>query len=424
MQALLALFGVFGKISLGRKADVRAMPDGRGGIKDYECQDCYRLTVSNAVRFLEVFYPERVTKGAYTIQRSIHVVSVEPLAQREPVYCCGVATTGSFDLPTVHSGNCAEILLGDKGFCNLAETNLPRFNGDREGLHVAARVIARANYRQTCVELRDGVLQDGWHELNQFLRLCGAGVTGVVMWDGADDKDAWAALRKHTVDGANSMADELGLPRPQATTTLKPSGTLGKVMDTPEGLHRPMGRFIFNNVGFSSHDPIVKKLRRAGYAVSDHPVAPGDVLVRLPVRWDGVAFQTDAGGRAINSESALDQLRRYLMVMDHYVDHNASITVSYDKSEVGGIADWIHRHWDRYVGVSFLPRLDPTKTAADLGFQYLPQQVVTQDEYESYVAGIRPVNLDEGDAVENALDESQLSIDAGDECATGACPVR
>ena len=53
---------------------------------------------------------------------------------------------------------CGEILLGDKSFCNLVEVVLPRFNGDEAGLQAAVRLAARANYRQTCVNLRDGVL--------------------------------------------------------------------------------------------------------------------------------------------------------------------------------------------------------------------------------------------------------------------------
>mgnify|MGYP000703523677 CR=1 FL=1 len=58
-------------------------------------------------------------------------------------------------------------------------------------------------------------------------------------------------------------ADELGLPRAKAVTTVKPSGTLSKIMDTTEGVHRPLGRYIFNNVTFSKHDPIVPKMKAA-----------------------------------------------------------------------------------------------------------------------------------------------------------------
>ena len=113
-------------------------------------------------------------------------------------------------------------------------------------------------------------------------------------------------------------------------------------------------------------------------------------------------------------ETAIDQLERYKMLMDSYVDHNASITVSYDKSEVPAIIDWLDRNWDHYVGVSWLFRNDPTKTAADLGFDYLPQNCVTKEAYDKYCADLKPISLD-ADTGEDMVDS---------ECATGACPIR
>jgi len=55
---------------------------------------------------------------------------------------------------------CVEILLGNKSFCNLTETDIAKFKGDTAGLHNAIRLAARANYRQTCVNLQDGILQE------------------------------------------------------------------------------------------------------------------------------------------------------------------------------------------------------------------------------------------------------------------------
>jgi ribonucleoside-triphosphate reductase len=74
---------------------------------------------------------------------------------------------------------CAEILLGNKTFCNLTELDLGKFRGDTTGLLEAIRIAARANYRQTAVQLKDGILQEAWHLNNEFLRLCGVGLTGI-----------------------------------------------------------------------------------------------------------------------------------------------------------------------------------------------------------------------------------------------------
>lgn len=313
---------------------------------------------------------------------------------------------------------CAEILLGNKSFCNLVEVDLGKFNDDFVGLTKAIRLAARANYRQTCVDLDDGVLQRSWNELNEFLRLCGVGLTGIARWVYRDDPQAYRDLWSEATSGAHSMADELGLPRAKAVTTVKPSGTLSKIMDTTEGVHKPLGKYIFNNIKFGIHDPLVPLLRAAGYRVFDAPFSTDAVIVTFPVAYDDVDFEyVDLGNRVVevNRETAVEQLNRYKLLMDNYVDHNCSVTISYDQGEIPEIIDWLQKHWDTYVGVSFLYRNDPTKTAADLGYAYLPQEVVDKETFEKYRNSLLPVDLEAA----NTLDEL-----VQDDCATGACPIR
>jgi adenosylcobalamin-dependent ribonucleoside-triphosphate reductase len=309
---------------------------------------------------------------------------------------------------------CAEILLGNKSFCNLVEVCLPKFNGQGLQLLEAIRLAARANYRQTCVDLRDEILQTSWHELNQFLRLCGIGMTGIVSWEFDGNAQSIRQLRKAAHEGADSMADELGLPRSKAKTTIKPSGTLSKVMDCAEGIHKPNGRYIINNMNFSKHDPIIPLLKAAGYRVWENPVDDMNVLVSFPVAYENIEFET-VNGVPVNLEPAVSQLERYKMWMDNYVDHNCSITISYDSSEVEAIIEWLMENWSHYVGVSFIYRNDPTKTAEDLGYKYLPQEVVTEEIYSAYASTLLPVDLEKA----NSFDEI-----IADECATGACPIK
>jgi hypothetical protein len=107
-------------------------------------------------------------------------------------------------------------------------------------------------------------------------------------------------------------------------------------------------------------------------------------------------------------------LERYKMLMTNWCQQNVSATISYDVDEVPTIIDWLMDNWDNYVGVSFLFRNDPTKTAADLGYPYLPQEVVTKEVFDKYVSGI----------VDFELDETTVSDTLEDDCASGACPIR
>lgn len=308
---------------------------------------------------------------------------------------------------------CFEICLPNKGFCNLVEINLSYDWKDRAELLKAARLIARANYRQTCVNLRDGILQSAWHENNENLRLCGVGLTSIansklpLSNDGIGQYALSVELNWAACQGAASMAEELNLPLPKATTTVKPSGTLSKVMDAWEGFHQPLGRYIFNNINFGPHDPMLPALRQAGYEVSPHPVSQGSWLVKIPV---------DNGKEPV-AESAIQQLNRYRYLMSNWCDHNVSCTIYYDESEIPAIAFWLYENWDFYVGVSFLPRQEVmSKTQAkDLGYPYLPQEVVTKAEYDAYTENLKPVNFGHMGVLHGE--------ETTQECASGACPI-
>lgn len=308
---------------------------------------------------------------------------------------------------------CAEILLPNKGFCNLVSIDLLKFKGDNLGLLKAAQIITRANYRQTVVDFRDGVLQESWHLNNEHLRLCGVSLMGVA---GRTDMKAYNYRKlERTITAAGyQMAEELGLPHPKNITALKPEGTQSKCYDSLEGMHKPLGKYIFNNVAFSKYDPLVEKLRAANYNVFNHPYDDSATLITFPVKNEGVEFSL-VDDKEVNTDSAIKQLEVYKMLMDNYCQQNVSCTISYDVSETEDIVTWLHNNWDSYVAVSFLFRNDPSKTAKDLGYPYLPQEVTTREEYEAYIQRLLPVDIDSANSFDELTDQ---------DCATGACPIR
>ena len=178
-------------------------------------------------------------------------------------------------------------------------------------------------------------------------------------------------------------------------------------------MNYPLGKFILNNVNFGIHDPLIPILKAAGYKCINHPSDSAAVIITLPIKYEGVEF-SEVNGVPVNLESAITQLERYKMLMHHYCHQNVSCTISYSIDETKEIVDWLFNNWDSYVAVSFLFRNDPTKTAKDLGYDYLPQEVVTQEVFDAYISKLLPVNL------ESALGFAEVQ----DDCATGACPIR
>lgn len=205
-------------------------------------------------------------------------------------------------------------------------------------------------------------------------------------------------------------------------------------------MHKPLGKYILNNVAFSKYDPLVEAMRAANYNVFNHPYDDSATLITFPVKNDGVEFDI-VDGKEVNLDSAVRQLEVYKMLMDSYCQQNVSCTISYSPSETDEIVDWLYSNWDSYVAVSFLFRNDPSKTAADLGYPYLPQEVTTREIYDAYVAKLLPVTIDSQEKfvkpgaiasianeepikLEEYLQDAVYELPVDADCATGACPVR
>lgn len=436
LSDLLGFYGIHSTIKGGVLKKSPTFPNGKVYDREYEYHTLSINSHEGMSRFLSLFKltagrKQRLLEQAVgqstkpNMRKSANLSTIKSVVKTdllEDVWDITVNDdTHCFQLAHCVTGNCGEILLGDKGFCNLAEVVLPRFNGDLDGLKRAMRLIARANYRQSCVNLDDGVLQRTWHELNEYLHLCGVGLTGIVQWeyfDGVHTYDSVSkvleTLKTCVWSGAVNMADELDMPRPASVTTTKPSGTLSKLADCSEGIHNPIGKYVFNKINFSAHDPLVAKLTKAGYDVMENPYDPTGVLVTFPVMYEGSKF-TNISGKLVDDESAVDQLNRYKFLMKHYVTHNVSSTVSYRRGEIGQIVEWLYDNWDHYVSATFMPRKDATKLAEELGYPYLPQEVKTERDYVKYVTSLGPIdfNSTSGDFVIEAED-----------CPGGVCPVR
>jgi ribonucleoside-triphosphate reductase len=144
----------------------------------------------------------------------------------------------------------------------------------------------------------------------------------------------------------------------------------------------------------------------------------------LPTEYHNIDFETvtvktNAGPetRHINRESAIVQLERYKTLQMYYCDQNVSNTISYSVEEVPEIIDWLLENWDYYVGVSFLFRADPTVTAKDLGFEYLPQEPVSKERYDRYVNQLEEIDW------ENTGIFDEEDADTSD-CINNVCPIK
>ncbi len=312
---------------------------------------------------------------------------------------------------------CGEILLDNKGLCNLTTVNAYAFvreDGtlDRNGLLRAQRLSARACYRMTCVELE--IPQ--WDATQRRDKLLGCSLTGwqdmanaanLSMEEQADLLSRLRAVAKHE---AELYASEVGENVPLLVTTVKPEGTLSQLPTVSSGVHYSHSPYYIRRVRINSHDPLVKVCEDLGYPV--YPEVGQDIET---CRTKVVEFPVKAPqGRTKYDISAIQQLENYKMFMDNYVDHNCSITVHVRDNEWEDVEQWVWDHWEDCVALSFLS-LD------DSFYELLPYEAITEEKYNLLYGDMKPFRP----SLIQKYEKIETQFDIGtDGCESGVCPIR
>jgi adenosylcobalamin-dependent ribonucleoside-triphosphate reductase len=311
---------------------------------------------------------------------------------------------------------CGEILLDSNGLCNLTTVNVMGFvkDGqlDRESLLHAQRLSARAGYRMTCRALE----MHRWNRVQQRDRLLGCSLTGwqdMVNATGMDRQQQAALLedlRNAAHEAAGQIAQRLNGPEPLLVTTIKPEGTLSLLPIVSSGVHYSHAPYYIRRIRITATDPLCRVCEELGYPVlpevGQDPDDPTTKVIEFPVKAPEGKVKADV--------SAIEQLENYKLFMQHYVDHNCSITVHVRDNEWDDVEQWVWDNWDDVVALSFL-------SYDDSFYDLLPYEAIDEQEYLRRKAAMRPFNPSLLSRYEH--EETELDIGAAD-CASGVCPVR
>ena len=360
---------------------------------------------------------------------------------------------------------CAEILLADKGVCNLSEVNVRAFvvqdpSGrnvmDVSDLQEAIRLATRIGVRMATLELE----LPKWNATQARDRLTGVSLTGYVeAMDavGCNSTVSSSAVpdvtRATEIDQpsygytfslesflydlrlvanreARSYATELRIAPPLLVTCVKPSGTIAQLPTVSSGAHASYAPFYIRRVRISANDPLAKAMHAAKFTVFPEATycdpatfASLSELDKLYVLQRAATWVIEfpvktSAVKPASAESAVMQLSRYFILQREWADHNTSITINFSPDEVAGIVDYIHENWDDYIGVSFLPRF----TTA---YPLMPYEEIDEAEYNRRHAEIAHID---GDYITKTLSfyEHPVEIDEvlDADCEGGACPIR
>lgn len=400
--AEIVLIDADDKDCIEAKSNLYTMEDGKWLVNE---EILHRQMSNNSI-----YYKEKPTREKLRWQLERMRYSGEPGWVNE--------VAGSKRRPNFNGVNpCGEILLDNKGLCNLTTINVFAFvdengNLDVPGLLKAQRYSARASYRMTCVELELPM----WNNVQQRDKLLGCSLTGwqdmvnATQMTRDEQKVLLTQLRDAARKEAEMYAAELGGGVPVLVTTVKPEGTLSQLPTVSSGVHYSHSPYYIRRVRINSHDPLVKVCEELGYSVKPEVGQEWETCTTKVVEFPVKA----PNGKTKYEVSALEQLENYKLFMDYYVDHNCSITVHVRPDEWEVVEEWVYDHWDDTVALSFLP-LD------DSFYQLLPYEAIDEAEYKRRVEEMKPFRP----SLITKYEKEEVELDIGIEgCESGACPVR
>jgi ribonucleoside-diphosphate reductase alpha chain/ribonucleoside-triphosphate reductase len=312
---------------------------------------------------------------------------------------------------------CAEILLDDRGVCNLSTVVLSSFlKEDRSGFDLvrlteAMKLAVRIGKRQTNVELS----VPEWSEVQKRDRLTGVSLTGVMdsldalEWNAAMSESLFALLADVANMEATEFASEMRIPRPLLVTAIKPEGTLSQLPTVSSGMHRAFAPYFIRRIRVSANDPVCHALKYLGVPNEPDASKPDRIVFSFPVK--------SATPIAAAEESALSQLSRYYMLQENYTDHNSSCTLTFAEDEVPGLIDEIHANWDKTIAIALLPKTPGI-------YPQMPYEAIPAKAYYEMMNSFPNIDglAELVDKFERGEMEDELEADPA--CGTGQCPIR
>jgi adenosylcobalamin-dependent ribonucleoside-triphosphate reductase len=294
---------------------------------------------------------------------------------------------------------CAEQSLAAYETCCLAEVYLPNIESKDQLLDVC-KLLYRINKHSLALPCHLKETEDIVHKNMRM----GIGVTGVLQ--ATEEQRSWLSdTYRRLREFDFKYSHEHGYPESVKLTTVKPSGTLSLLPGVTSGCHPAYSQYMIRRIRIAADHPLVQVCREHGYPVEyqrnfDGSEDHSTMVVSFP-------FCYPEGTKIAAEMTAIDQLEVVKWLQANWSDNSVSCTVYYRKEELPEIKKYLTKNYkNNHKSLSFLLHNEH-------GFHQAPLEEITKEAYDALVASTQLITH-----VDEAL------FEGGDECASGACPVK
>jgi ribonucleoside-diphosphate reductase alpha chain len=268
---------------------------------------------------------------------------------------------------------CAEILLRNKGFCNLSEV-VVRAEDTKETLLKKVEIATiLGTFQSSLTDFR--YLSKEWKKNAEEERLLGVSLTGILdnsfMSTPSDElKEFLVELRDKAIETNRKWAKVLGIPESASITCVKPSGTVSQLVDSASGIHPRHSEYYIRTVRADNKDPLCTLMKQMGF--------PNEPDVTKPEHTSVFSFPVKSPDHARfrNEVSAIQHLELWMFYKKFWAEHTVSITISVKENEWLDVAAYVFKHFDHISGISFLPFSDHV-------YKQAPYQDCTNEQYQA-----------------------------------------
>lgn len=282
---------------------------------------------------------------------------------------------------------CGEIVLRSAGVCNLTEV-VVNADDTLDDLKVKVSLASKMGTWQATLT-NFPYVRDIWRQNAEEEALLGVSLTGTEGHtvlngsEGFDKMGEWLSAMKNVAVATNRReAKRLGINRAAAVTCVKPSGTVSQLVGVSSGLHQWYAKYFIRRVRVTAIDPIAVFLREAGVPHEVDTYNSKNTVFSFP-------FAAPEGAITRHDVGAIDQLEKWLVIKEHWTEHNPSVTVYVAPDEWDAVRDWVYEHFDKITGLSFLPKEDENHT-----YVQAPYEEIDEETYNKLEAAMPHINWD------------------------------